>query len=166
MQDLIMFIPGRTPGGQHPMFLLYPPSKSVKWHNDSVVGSSTGATIAANTEIPINELSVVELMPYFHKNLAQDFPQDTLGILLKKNVLFRGILQTYVVSSLELQTRAYNARQPMETRVDKRMPLFLGGKLVREFMQEPNFKSSLGNIVEKTEPLSCYGRSLLFPFSV
>ena len=148
------------------MFLLYPPSKSVKWHNDSVVGSSTGATIAANTEIPINELSVVELMPYFHKNLAQDFPQDTLGILLKKNVLFRGILQTYVVSSLELQTRAYNARQPMETREDKRMPLFLGGQLVSEFMQEPNFKSSLGNIVEKNKPLICYGRSLLFAFSV
>lgn len=133
-KDITMFITGRTPGGDFPWFLLYPPTKSVLKTNDSFEGSSTERTIRSNTQISVTDSSVIELMPFFHNTRAGLFPQATLAKLILNYPTFREKLLLYVDSLLILHHRAYYARHEMSVRSNFSMPLLLGGKEVDSFL--------------------------------
>ena len=126
MQEMNKFYTTTKPGNAELFVLLFPPSTCQE--SNKTFGNRTGNELATSG-IKIENVSVIEIFPFYHTTAANKFDQKLFSKLYKKNEKFRNAINEYFTDCFTIEMKATELENQKKT-------VYIGGQQAQKVYRE------------------------------
>ena len=130
MQEMNKFYTTTKPGNAELFVLFFPPSTCQQ--SNKTFGNRTGNELKTSG-IDIENVSVIEIFPFYHTTAANKFDQKLFSNLYDNNKEFQNAINKYITDCFTIEMKATEFGNQKET---EKKTLYIGGNQAQKVYRE------------------------------